>query len=478
MRWSRPARLSWPFIVMLLGVVAFFVYFSVFDIVRHQKTNSTRFDLGNMEQTVWNVTHGHGFTLTDPYGTAQVSRLSYHADLLLLATVPFYALIPRTETLLVLQVLTVASGGVALWLLARRWKLGGWWGTLVAWAYLLNPGLQWATIFDVHTIVTAVGLILWAIWAVEARRYWLGLIFVAMAMTAKEQVGLSLALIGLWVLWRHRCRGWGLTYVLVPVLWSVTMFFIVIPHYRLANPGQGEVYSSVFGHGAASILRGAITRPLTFVHHLVSRTSLIMAGEALLPFGGMAILAPWSLGAGPDYVINALSDKPAQHLVISHYQAGLVPWIAVGSLAGVGWVLRRWPSRRRQIFFAAWMMLASGFSVWAWGPLPGMRHDWSRTVTWRNDYATPVAHWAKVIPTSARVSATNDVGAHFARRQFLYSFPLGLDRSDYVVVLEHHARPVVASEEEVDRAVQALRRDERWQLLFEQGDLTIFRRRD
>lgn len=472
-----------PLIIALALITVFAVYFSWFSLGRHWKLNSGRFDLGNMEQVVWNVVHGHGFVMTDPYGVAQVSRLAFHTDFFLLLVAPIYAVVPSTETLLLLQALAVASGGLAAFFVAKKVLGQAWWGTLFAAVYLFMPGVQWATSFDFHPVTFVPPLILWAVWAMLAKRYWWMLGLVVAALLAKEEVGLLLPAIGLYLWIIRRDRRWGPALTFGPLAWSLVMFLVVLPHFRLTTEADAEVYRSVFGTGTTSIISGALHRPLTFLHILVSHQNLIYLKQLLLSSGAISFFSLWWLAAVPEYLINALSLKPAQHLLISHYTSGLTPWLLLSAAWGTAWVRRRlnrkFPGRRWPTTGLIVIVLASvGFSSWSWSPLPGTPHDQTFVVTWKHPYAHDVRQWAQIIPSMAKVSATNDIGSQFAARQYLYSFPLGVNLSNYVVVLENHATPVVATDAQVTAAVTQLRADPHWQVLEQQGDLTILRRRE
>ncbi len=473
-----------PLITAALFAILFVIYFSWFDIVRHHKTNSTRFDLGNVEHVEWNLVHGRGFTETDPYGTSTVSRFAFHADPFLMVLAPFYMVFPRTETLLVLQVLAVGSGGLALFFIGRK-ILSPWWGTLFSFLYIVNPATHWATIFDIHAVTFATPLILWAVLAAMNKRYWWTLGLVMLAMMTKEEIGLGLMAIGIYVWWRQGQPTWGSILTFIPLFWSLAMLLVVVPHYRDLTAGGGEIYQTVFGTGAKDIIIGGLTHPVKFLHQLLAHQNLVMAAQLLAPLGFISLGSLWSFGAIPDYAINGLSLKPAQHLVISHYTSGLTPWLFVGAVMMTAWIVQHiqqrinLPHDQRTLVVAlvVWLLGWSGYSAWAIGPLPGAQHDASSIVKWRNDYAAPIAKWGKIIPTQASVSVTNDVGAHFARRENFYSFPLGVDQSDYVVVLEHHATPVVASDEEVSAKIAQLRIDSAWTILERSGDLTVLKHR-
>ncbi|MBU6389909.1 hypothetical protein KGQ71_05355, partial [Patescibacteria group bacterium] len=76
---NRKIRLKthWPEMTLALAIIAFIAYFGAFAFLRQVNYLSGRFDLGIMDQTVWNTAHGRFFTLVDPNGLyGEVSRFS------------------------------------------------------------------------------------------------------------------------------------------------------------------------------------------------------------------------------------------------------------------------------------------------------------------------------------------------------------------------------------------------------------------
>ena len=117
------------------------------------------------------------------------------------------------------------------------------------------------------------------------------------------------------------------------------------------------------------------------------------------------------------------------------------------------------------------------WAAWQTGPLPGAQRDHTKVVKWRNVYAATVRDWSNRIPTTAAISVTNNIGSQFARREYLYSFPLGLEFADYLVVLEDHAQPVVATQSDVSKRIAVLRSDPGWRILTHERELTVLQRR-
>ena len=96
-----------------------------------------------------------------------------------------------------------------------------------------------------------------------------------------------------------------------------------------------------------------------------------------------------------------------------------------------------------------------------------------RPGTTESSGAEPVA----VIPAGAPVSATNSLGAQLSERRRIFSFPV-LREARWVVVDEHRLTFLDSLKPGQSRAaLAALRRDPRWQRVFVEDGVLVFRRR-
>lgn len=465
-----------PIIIAIVFAIIYAAYWSWFTIARHHTTNSTRFDLGNAEQVIWNATQGNIFRSTDPYGTQEVSRLVYHADLFLLALVPFYAAAPGAETLLILQSLALASSVLAVFLLARFWLKRESWAAALAGVFALTPGLHWLNAFDFHAVAFAVPLILWCLVMAEKKRYGWMLVLAGLAMLTKEEIGFSLLPIAAYLFFRAKQKGWALM-MLLPAVYAGIMMFVVIPNLQAGRVNPDDVFRSPFGNSATAVISNILTHPKQIIELSVSPTTIHYGLQLLVPFGFLPLGHWLVLGATPDGLINIVSGKETQQTIFFHYQAGMLPWLAIATIAFITWTRRRFQRSNWTPVLIGWLIIWAGVGTWLYGPLPGAKLDYSRVVSWQNPYADPIRNWAKKIPAAAAVSVTNNVGAHFAQRRELYSFPLGLNQSDYAVVLEGRQLPEVATQAEVTSEQRRLTLDSDWTVVFQQGDLSIFQRR-
>jgi len=154
--WNK--RISHPHFVATLVWMAIFLCILVSSsvtILKHKAFETTAFDLGNMDQAVWNSIYGRFLPFTN-WGE-EGTRLAYHVDPILILISPPYLICSDPRTLLVLQTVIVALGAWPIYLLARE-RLGTNLATLAfPLAYLLFPALEAANMFDFHptTLVAA-----------------------------------------------------------------------------------------------------------------------------------------------------------------------------------------------------------------------------------------------------------------------------------------------------------------------------------
>src|SRR5881392_1185085 len=149
-------KIAWG--LLLLIMVIYMVDMSYQAILRYETFKAGAFDLGNMDQVLWNTIHGRFFQFTnqaiDWYGPP--TRLAIHFEPIILPLSLLYAFHADPRVLLVFQTITLALGAVPVFLLTRKYLLE--WplpATFMALAYLLAPALLGLNIFDFHPLSLA-----------------------------------------------------------------------------------------------------------------------------------------------------------------------------------------------------------------------------------------------------------------------------------------------------------------------------------
>lgn len=484
----RPGPRAWPWATVAGLATAYAAAFTVLCLRRHDGFFTARYDLGNMTQAVWSVAHGGLFRVTDPAGV-QMSRLGAHVDPILGLFAPLWRVWPDPRLLIVAQALAVASAAIPTFLIARRWLDDDRLAVAFAAATLLMPALQWATVFDFHPVTLAVPLLLWCVWAADTGHDVTLAVVATLAALTKEQVGLALAVLGIWMAVSLGRRRAGAVLASASLAWTALALWVIIPHF---NRGSGsalvaERYGDL-GTDPGGVLRGLVTHPWDALGTLGTADRAVFVAALILPMLGLCLRAPLlSAAALPELLLNLLSSRPEQHHIEYHYGAVIAPFVIAGSIRGLAALRRgerpRWLARavRPPALVAGALVTGAIVSGYLLGPLPFWQHVPGGSHVRVEQYT--VAARAELlqratdgIPATAAVSAGNRLGGHLSDRARILTFPTIADAQFVLVDLE---QPDVG--DDVDAAahaaaVAALRRDARFRVRFEQDGVLVFER--
>lgn len=441
-----PARpLRWPRVVVAGLVVVYAAVFIPLSLLRHRGFFTARYDLGNMTQAVWSAAHGELFRVSDPDGL-RVSRLGAHVDPILGLFAPLWRIWPHPEMLLVVQALVVATMAVPAYLLARRWLGDERLAVAFAAVALLLPAVQWATLFDFHAVTLAAPLLLWCIWAAVAGRYVTLAVLAVLAALTKEQVGLALFVLGLWMVISLGRRWAGAVLAALSLAWTAIAVGLVIPHFRAGggNPFVEDRYGEL-GDGVGGVIKTLVTRPWDAVEVAASADRGMYVLALLVPLLGLSLGAPLlAAGALPDLVLNLLSSRPEQHGIEYHYSAVIAPFLLAAAIRGLATLRNRpRPSRlpARLVApgpIAGVVIGAAAISGYLWGPLPFWQHVPGGSRVRAEQFTVPdraavLREAIAMIPSDAVVSAGNRIGGHLSDRRTILVFP-AIGNAEFVVV--------------------------------------------
>lgn len=471
---STPAR-----VLLWTAVAAYATGFAALSILRQRAFQTGRFDLGNMTQTVYNTAHGHVLEMTSLQGE-QISRLAAHVDPILAAFAPLWWIWPSPDMLLAAQALALGLGAAPAYRLARRHLPSDRAALGFALAYLLYPPLQWLTLNEFHPVALATPLLLWGIDLLDRDRPAAFAVVALLAVATKEEVGLVVAMIGLWYAWRSRRLGWGVGLAAAGAAASIVAIAVIIPHF---NAGAHSAFYSRYdavGGSPTGILRTAATRPWHLVAVAFDHAGASYLLDLLLPLLFLPLGAPLlALTALPELVINLLSSTSTQTSIHFHYTAAiLAPFFAAAILGAARLARDRTVVAERLATAAVVGAVVAGYLL---GPLPvwrfvpgGQRLQAQAQQVTEHDRILAAA--AAIVPPGAVVSASNDLGAHLSARLRILSFPYVQDAT-WVAVDERspgYADRVAPLPNAV--RIAALRADPEWRLAFERDGVLVFHR--
>lgn len=485
-------RTRWAPVVVALACLIFAVQFSVWSMRRYDLFLARRFDLGNMVQAVWSAAHGDLLlTSTDIVGE-QVPRFAGHFEPILWLFGPLWWLWPSPNLLVVAQAVAIASSGIPAYLIARRVIGHPAIAALFCVVTLMYPFVQAQTLFDFHAVALATPLILWLVWAaVSGHDIVLG-VTVVLAAATKEQVGLALFVIGLWIAIELGRRRAGTLIAVFGLVWSAVAIGLVMPHFRTAGAEVALVgrYGE-FGDSVGAAVINLIVHPVRSAEILATESRVIFVLALLAPLLFLPLRAPLLAAAAvPDVLINLMSSHPQQQQLAFHYGAVSGPILIAAAIVGLGSLTR---SRFRMIARLAAppvvipaLVVVTVLASWMLGPLPfwgsspiahaaGVHRYTGERPPGEADVAT-LRGAVRLIPANAAVSAGNGVGAHLSARRRIATFP-AVRGVDWIIVDTKLAamgdgRDPVAHRERVDRLLG----DPRWRLVFDRDGVLVMRR--
>ncbi len=472
-------------LILFLAIVAYTIYFSWVTISRHNAGFSGRFDLGNMEQTVWNTSEGRVFQMTNPNTSKISSRLAFHADFLLILIAPIYKLFPETETLLIIQALVVALGAIPVYLIARHIFIGKplphKLPLLFSILYLLSPVIERANIYEFHSEVLAVTFLLFTFYFLLVGKTKSFLIFFFLALISKETVSITLAMLCIFGIIKNKKRALCLLLLIFCITYFLLMVRKIIPtvngatnrHFALGQFTEGD--EKFF-----DIVAGYIKHPFDFIKNLTDRNAW-QYYLGVLSYGGFIFLfSPLTfIFCLPTLMINTLA-KGSQFQSLSYqYSATTVPGIMISTIYGFHFLRQKLKNNQPVlIFIFALISLISLISLYQYSPLPYLGQkpylDFQRS---EYPAAKKMHEWAAKISSDKSVSATNNVGSHFAKRQNLYAFPNKIGEADNVIIAAKSWQEWMTDPER-NKIILELKNNSEYKLLDETPDFWIFQKND
>lgn len=486
---KRLSRLPGPLAFVLAAAAVYFIVFAAFTMNRHEVYSSARFDLGNMDQAVWNTSEGRILETTSEAGENR-SRLANHADFLLIAFAPLYWIAASPHWLLAIQAAAVALGALPLFWIARRFLRRDWPAALIAAAYLFNPGLQSANTFDFHSQTLAGTFLLFAFHYLLGRRLWPFVFFAVLASFCKEEISLIVAMMGLYMLVVERRPKWGIPVFAAGVGYFLLVMLVVIPAFN--DGGASELVSERYGMVGGSmggVLITALTDPLTVLGQAFTIDKLLYLAHLVGLGGVLGLLSPATLLIPlPEIAINLLSDRAQMTNIHYHYSAPIIPFMYVGCAAGLASIARFLSKRSvsddllrlAPVMFAGWVLSMNAYMAFGYGPLPFAGFYKESPVAMQPlppERVENIDEAVALVPEDAKVSASNWIAPHLAHRTNLYLFPTIKD-ADYVVV--DLARASYFTDVKRGKAQQALQTrlidNPEYEPIFSEPNVTVFRR--
>lgn len=401
-------------VTLILLVVGSVVAYGWLALERHNRFNSTGFDLAIKEQVIWNTSQGRFFASSPEVDNA----FADHFQPIMLALLPFYVPMPSPEVLLWVQIIGLALGAVPLYRLAQRRLNSTGVALAVAAAYLLFPAIGFISRFDFHPEALAVTAFLFAFEALDRDDLISTSVWLVVPLLSKENLGFSVAIFGLYAVVVYRRVRFGLIWALVGLaVSSITMFWL-IPTLR-EGPSDTLVRYGWLGETPGAMVQTLITRPAYVWQQLAEPNRGLYLLQILVPTGFLALLAlPELLLAVPGLAINLLAQHHCQPKIYCQYAVPVVPFLFIAAVVGL--------QRLKGLLTHRWSWYLIGLSI---VPLTVTALAVDNPFTEEQELPAPLAELPNAetvyralatVPPGASVVTTNAYAPHLARREGLF----------------------------------------------------------
>ena len=414
-----------------LAVLVYVLTTTFLSVRLHEKGLTSNYDLALFENLIYRALQGRvGLAMGLPY-------FGVHFEPILYAVLPFYALVPRTETLLAIQSFALGGAAVPIYLLARRFVGPSFPAFVVVFAYLTHPSLHGPNFYDFHFLALSPLFVAWAAYFFVRRsykRFWLALFG---ALLCREDVALGIALValGLFAL-RMRPKVSAVTFV-ISLAWFSLVKFVWMRHFAVDT--FSDFYQPLIrtgDQGFSGVAKTLFTNPIYVFSTLLTGEKLLLALQLFVPFAWLPV-RQWKtlpLLLPGLAIVGLAASSSAIVMVQFHYCLHFLPYLAIATCIALA---VRKPSARLSAALA--MALGATVVTCHYGAFvrdtfrPAFHEvtfDWTEEDEQRR---AAFGRIKKKIPDDAIVCAGEHEGPHLARRQRLYALKDGVRNARFVV---------------------------------------------
>jgi uncharacterized membrane protein len=432
-------------VIVLLGVAFYAVWMSYGTILQHRQFGTAAFDLGNYDNMFFNTLHGHPFRCPSaiPKG-ANWSMLSNHAELTMFALLPFYALHPGPETLLLLQAIALASGAIPLYRFAAR-RLPRPAAAVLALAYLLYAPMHEANFYDVHFQKFAVPFTLWALDMLDARRPIPFALFFVLALGCREDVPIGFAVCGAYLLLVGKHTRAAILMAVVSLIYFVVIKFAVMP--RFGNWWFSDLYRDLYPTGENSyggVVKTLLSNPIFVWKTLITTEKIVLFLLVVVPLAFLPLrrgLLWMSLLPAVPFTVLTTGYGPTVQISFQ-YILLYVPFLFLAAAIALAAFRGTLQGRARLAGAIGGIAMATFLTTRVWGAMPpgdqfrgGFRAipEFRPISAAEKQKTRDLAELVAKIPKEASVAVSEMEHPHVSTRLFCLTLRMGYDGADYIL---------------------------------------------
>jgi len=392
--------------LLWLSIISFIVIFSFLSIRRYKTLNSYYFDLGIMNQVVYNTSHGRFLEMTNQDLKKNVSRLAIHFDPILAVFAPFYKLYEGPEVLLIGQAIILGLGALAVYLISQKILKKNLTSLVFSLTYLLYFSIQRAVLFDFHSVTLATTFFLFALYFNLIKKNFWYFIFIFLCLLTKEHVGLVVLFLGAYLFFIKKEKTVGIITAILGTIFFVATVYFIIPYFRGSEHFASGYFSNIIGR-LSDITKDGVAYVFMLINPLF-----------------YALFSPLTLLISlPEWAINILSINENQRSIYFHYNSIITAFLFYSFILGFRNFNRIIKSRFLRGLFFLIFFSCNLYSLYLHNPVPYFVKSPVNYRELNKIKNQTIKYWVnKLMDENIKVSTTPKLAPFFTNRKYYYNF--------------------------------------------------------
>jgi uncharacterized membrane protein len=444
-----------PLALVIIGALAYAIYFSHFTLLNHRRFGTSGFDLGINVNWCYNALHGHPFRSTVLHGPNGGNFLAGHAIFAMFLWLPIFAINPGPEVLLIYQSVMCGLAAIPLFLVAKELVPRSA-AVIVALTYLMFAPLHGPNFYDYHELPVALPFHFLLYYCIVKRRYGWAALFVFILYAHREDVSVGLAMLGAFLVLSGTRPRFGLALTAASVIAFLLIKFVLMP---AAGPWHFAemIYKELQPAGTkgyAGVVQTILINPVYFLSTLLTEEKLIYLLHLFAPVLFLPLRRPaLALLAMPGFFFTLMTTNYAPTLSIAfQYTTHWIPYVFLATILSLK-LLRDHAGPARQ--WGALIALALGVASHSTMYGAVVQHEsfvggfskivFHESAEDRKRYAAFNKLIAK-IPRDASIAASEREVPHVAARLNVYTLNYAHGDADFLLIRRPAANRSVIAE--------------------------------
>ena len=284
-------KLHWsvPWIMAGVLIAGFTCFVGVICCLYYKNHWTSCFDFGLFSQMFYYMKET-GSPLITCERDGLLSHFAVHFSPIYYLLLPIYMLIPDPRTLLVMQVVIVASGVLPLLLICKNYKLSDPVCCAFAVIYMLYPCFAGGCFTYIHENNFLAPLALWFLYFCEKEKAVAKFVFAFLLLLVKEDAAVYVAVIAIYFLFTNKNYKSNLLILIFSII-----YFMAVTHF-LAKYGDGVMtgrYDNYFyddSNSLVTMIWAILKNPVYVLNQSFTEEKLIFILQMLLPLGFMPFI--------------------------------------------------------------------------------------------------------------------------------------------------------------------------------------------